>query len=149
MPYSAVLQQRGISDMTNISLGYTIFYVHDVAETVSFFTDAFGLEQRFVTPENDYGELDTGPTTLAFVSIELAKANLDEAGGFVLPDEVRPAPASITLLATDVAAAVAGAMAAGARPCVAPVDKPWGQTVAYVLGPSSLLIEIATPMSAP
>jgi len=31
-----------------ISLGYTIFYVNDVAETVRFFTTAFGLEQRFI-----------------------------------------------------------------------------------------------------
>ena len=37
--------------MTTISLGYTIFCVHDVAQTVRFFTTAFGLEARFVTPE--------------------------------------------------------------------------------------------------
>jgi len=131
------------------SFGYCIFYVNDVAATIDFFTTAFGFEQRFVTPENDYGELETGATTLAFASIELASANLAGAGGFVLPDERQPAPASITLLTSDVEATTAAAIAAGARPYVDLIDKPWGQTVGYVLGPSSLLIEIATPMVAP
>jgi len=133
--------------MANISLGYTIFYVNDVAGTVRFFTTAFGLEPRFVTPEGDYGEVETGATTLAFVSIELARANLDDAGGFVLPDATQPSPISITLLTSDVAATVAAAVEAGARTYVAPAEKPWGQTVAYVLGPSNLLIEIAIPVS--
>jgi len=48
--YRVRLQQKGIP-MTTISLGYTIFCVHDVAQTVRFFTTAFGLEARFVTPE--------------------------------------------------------------------------------------------------
>ncbi|MDW3178799.1 MAG: VOC family protein [Acidimicrobiia bacterium] len=129
-----------------ISLGYTIFYVDDVEETVTFFTTAFGLERRFVTPENDYGEVDTGATTLAFVSIELAKTNLDTAGGFSPPDPARPAPVSITLLTSEVAETVEDAVAAGARRYVAPTEKPWGQTVAYVLGPSNVLIELATPV---
>lgn len=41
--------------MTKVSLGYTIFYVDDVAATVSFFEAAFGLDRRFASPENDYG----------------------------------------------------------------------------------------------
>ncbi len=134
--------------MTKVSLGYTIFYVNDVAATISFFEAAFDLQRRIVTPENDYGELDTGATTLAFVSIELAKANLDVAGGFIFPHETLPAPATITLTTTDIKATVAAALAAGGRNYTDPVDKPWGQTVAYLLGPSNILIEIATPMAA-
>ena len=87
-------------------------------------------------------------TRLAFASIELATTNLDGAAGFVLPEEVQPAPALTTLLTSDVAATTAAAIAAGARLYVDPIDKPWGQTVAYVVGPSSLLIEIATSMDA-
>ncbi len=141
--------QRKAPMTPTISLGYTIFYVDDVEATVRFFVAAFGLEQRFVTPENDYGEVETGPTTLAFVSLELAKSNLDAAGGFLLPDDARPAPASITLVTSDVANTVEGAIAAGARGYVDPTLKPWGQTVAYVLGPSNLLIEIASPVETP
>lgn len=132
--------------MSAITLGYTIFYVDDVSDCLTFFSKAFGLEQRMLTPERDYGELATGETTLSFVSLELAGANLDDAGGFVRPDSARPGAASITLLTADVGAAVTAAVTAGALVYVEPVDKPWGQTVAYVLGPSSLLVELATPV---
>ncbi len=134
--------------MTDISLGYTIFYVDDVATTVDFFSDAFGFPKRFVTPDNDYGEVETGPTCLAFASTVLATTNLAEAGGFAPIDADRPAAASITLITDDVASALARAIEAGARPYVAPIDKPWGQTVAYVLAPSNVLVELATPVNA-
>lgn len=133
--------------MTTISLGYTIFYVHDVGATVAFFESAFGFERRMLTPENDYGELVTGATILAFVSLELAEENLGLAGGFVPPDGARPGAASITLVTSDIDAALEQAEVAGARPYVGVQTKPWGQSVAYVLGPSNLLIEIATPVS--
>ena len=133
--------------MTDISLGYTIFYVDDVATTVDFFADAFGFPKRFVTPENDYGEVETGPTRLAFVSTELATINLAAAGGFAPIDTERPGAASITLVTNDVTTALKRAIEAGARPYVEPIDKPWGQTVAYVLAPSNVLIELATPVS--
>lgn len=128
------------------TLGYTIFYVRDVEATLKFFSEAFDFTIRFHTPENDYGELDTGQTVLAFVSLELAAANLDETGGFTPPGEL-PAPVSITLVTPDVASVVESAVAAGATSYVEPLEKPWGQTVAYLLGPDNLLIEIATPMS--
>lgn len=132
-----------------ITFGYTIFYVDDVAATLRFFTAGFGLSQRFITPEGDYGELDTGATTLAFASNTLAGSNLDPAGGFTRldPDSLPPA-VSITLVTDDVAATVSAALAAGARHYVEPIDKPWGQTVAYVLDPNGVLIEIATPVQA-
>jgi len=133
--------------MSDISLGYTIFYVHDVGATVAFFETAFGFERRMLTPENDYGEIETGTTTLAFVSLELAGANLDDAGGFVHPDPARPGAASVTLITTNVEKVVDHAVTAGARRYVDPATKPWGQTVGYVLGPSNLLIEVATPIN--
>lgn len=131
-----------------ISFGYTIAYVDDVDATLRFFTDAFAIERRFLTPEGDYGELATGSTTLAFVSTDLAASNLDVAGGFTALSSDRPPPAvTITLLADDVAAAVDAALTAGARRYVDPVAKPWGQVVAYVLDPNGLLIELATPIA--
>ncbi len=130
-----------------VTLGYTIVYVPDVTAAVRFYSDAFGLEQRFVTPEGDYGELQTGPTTLAFVAESLASSNLDDAGGFAPLEAAGPPGAfSITMTTEDVADQVATAVAAGATPYVAPTEKPWGQTVAYVRDPNGLLVEIATPM---
>ena len=125
--------------------GYTIHYVEDVPATIAFFTAAFGIEPRFITPEADYGELQTGDTTLSFVCHELAQANLDAAGGFVGTSAAdTPVGVSITLIADDVAAGVEAAIAAGATSYVDPIEKPWGQTVAYVRTPDGLLIEIAT-----
>jgi len=129
------------------TLGYTIFYVSDVAATLNFYTEAFAIQQSFVTPENDYGELDTGATTLAFASTELATSNLEAAGGFTaLSPDGPPVGASITLITDDVGAAVDSAEAAGARRYVEPIDKPWGQTVAYVIDPNGILVELATPV---
>lgn len=127
--------------------GYTIFYVPDVEATVNFYAQAFGMAKKFVTPENDYGELDTGATTLAFASTALATSNLAGAGGFTPIDPDTPPPgASVTLLTDDVGAAVASAEAAGARRYVEPIEKPWGQTVAYVIDPNGILVEVATPV---
>lgn len=67
-----LLNSKKDAPMSAVSLGYTIFYVQDVGATVGFFEAAFGLERRMLTPENDYGELETGSTTLAFASLELA-----------------------------------------------------------------------------
>jgi len=131
-----------------VKLGYTILYVDDVRSTIDFYQAAFRLAERFVTPEGDYGELDTGETTLAFASNSLGEANLSTAGGFARLDPNGPPPGvSITFVAEDVAATAKSAVAAGARLYVDPIDKPWGQTVAYVIDPNGALIEIATAVS--
>jgi len=57
-----------------------------------------------------------------------------------------PRPMSITLITDDVSATVEAAIASGASPYGDPTDKPWGQTVAYLLDPNGVLIEVATPM---
>jgi len=40
------------------------------------------------------------------------------------------------------------AEAAGGRVYVDAIDKPWGQTVGYMLGPDNILIEVATAVGA-
>ena len=131
------------------TLGYTIFYVSDVEATVSFYEAGFGLAKRFVTPEGDYGELETGATTLSFVRHDLAASNLDAVGGFTrLDTETPPVGASITLVTDDVPAMVAQATGAGATSYTEPTVKPWGQTVAYLRDPNGILIEVATPVAS-
>lgn len=132
-----------------VTLGYTLVYVEDVDATLTFYTSAFGLSRRFLTPEGDYGELETGSTTLAFVGNDLARANLDAAGGYdPLDAAARPPAVTLTLVTDDVSGTVTTAIAAGATGYVDATDKPWGQTVAYVRDPNGLLVEIATPVSA-
>lgn len=132
----------------NVSLGYVILYVSDVPAAMAFYRTAFGLAERFVTPEKDYGELETGATTLAFVANDLANANLGPAGGFTALD-ASPTPVGVTvvLVTEDVSAAIDAAVEAGGRLYVEPTSKPWGQTVGYVIDPFGALIELATPIA--
>ncbi|MEM9656616.1 MAG: VOC family protein [Actinomycetota bacterium] len=130
-----------------VSLGYVSFYVSDVPAAVRFYTHAFGFARRLLTPEEDYGEVDTGATVLSFVSNDLAETNLAAAGGFTRLDaSAPPAGATISLITHDVPAALAAAVDAGGRVYTGPVDKPWGQTVAYLIDPHGILVEIATPL---
>jgi len=125
--------------------GYTIAYVSDPCRSLAFYTAAFGLERRFVTKENDYGELVSGGTTLAFASKDLAKSNLD---GVVVTDVDggQPVGVEVALVMTDVPAAVKSAEAAGATVLKPATTKPWGQTVAYLRAPDGVLVELCTPI---
>jgi lactoylglutathione lyase len=129
-----------------VKLGYTILYVADVAASLRFCEEAFGLARRFLHESGDYGELDTGATTLAFASHALADANF--SGGIVRAGESKqPLGMEIALVTSDVPAAHAKALAAGAKELKAPQQKPWGQTVSYLRAPDGCLVELCTPMA--
>jgi lactoylglutathione lyase len=129
-----------------VKLGYTILYVADVAASLRFYEAAFGLARRFLHEGGDYGELDTGATTLAFASHALADANF--SGGIVRANESKqPLGMEVALVTSDVAAAHARALAAGAKELKAPQQKPWGQTVSYLRAPDGCLVELCTPMA--
>ncbi len=68
--------------------GYTIFYVHDVAQTMAFFEKAFGTKTAFIDPSGQYGQLETGTTALGFASFELAKINLPHSFRPLSPKEL-------------------------------------------------------------
>lgn len=109
-----------------MKLGYTIIYVPNVAESLSFFESAFGLSRRFLHESGDYGELETGETTLAFASHELGNANFPT--GFVAASESsKPLGIEIALVTPFVVEAHAKALAAGATELKEPETKPWGK----------------------
>jgi lactoylglutathione lyase len=128
-----------------VKFGYTILYVPDVGKSIAFYEAAFGLQRKFVTPENDYGELLTGDTTLAFASLALAQSNLPD--GFQASTATAP-PFGIELglVTEDVSATMAHAVAQGATLYKAAVEKPWGQTVGYLRDLDGFLLEICSPM---
>lgn len=68
-----------------MKLGYTIVYVPDVTASLVFFESAFGLKRGFLHEAGDYGELNTGATTLAFASHALGDSNF--AAGVVRASE--------------------------------------------------------------
>jgi uncharacterized glyoxalase superfamily protein PhnB len=128
-----------------MKFGYTIVYVRDVGETIGFWERAFGLKRRFVDENNDYGEMETGETTLAFASNSLGESNLP--GGFRKNDPSEPpAGVELALVAEDVDGAYHHAVEAGAASEAEPKTKPWGQKVAYVRDPDGMLVEIGSEM---
>lgn len=130
-----------------VKFGYTIVYVPDVNGTLSFFENAFAMKRRFLTDEGDYGELDTGETTLSFASHELGSSNF--AGGYVSGSESeQPLGTEIALVTDDVNASHLSALKFGATELKAPQQKPWGQMVSYLRSPSGILLELCTPIGS-
>ncbi len=124
---------------------YTILYVKDVSASIAFYEQAFGFERIFVSPENDYGELNTGSTTLSFACLELAHSNL--RNGFTESNLAnKPFGMEIGITTENVHVTLQQAIAAGATLLEDPKTKPWGQVVAYVRDLDGFLIEICTPM---
>ena len=129
-----------------VKFAYTILYVEDVTKSVEFYEEAFGFSRKFVSPENDYGELLVGDTTLSFASISLAKTNL-KAGFLESSLDQKPFGIEIGFTTENVAETVSNALKAGATIVENPKEKPWGQIVAYVRDLEGFLIEICTPMN--
>ena len=129
-----------------IKYSYTIMYVKQVEATVAFYESAFGFERKFITPEEDYAELISGDTTLAFAAVELAQMNLSQ--GFTTVNKDRVMGVELGFVVEDVEHAVQRAVAAGASIYEPVKVKPWGQTVAYVTDCNGFLIELCTAMQA-
>lgn len=124
--------------------GYTILYVADVPASLAFFEKAFGIPTRFVH-EDDYGELETGQTALAFAAHHMGAANLP--AGYVAADTTPiPLGIEIALVTESVAEAHAKAVDAGATSIKEPSVKPWGQMVSYVRCPDGTLVELCSAM---
>ena len=128
-----------------MKFGYTIIYTEDVVKSIEFFEKAFGIQRRFVH-ESGYGELETGATTLAFASNELGKSNLPN--GYIKSNEDKPLGIEIALITENVGLAYKKALDAGASSIKAPIQKPWGQIVAYLRCPDGTLIELCSPMDS-
>jgi lactoylglutathione lyase len=128
-----------------IKFAYTILYVQDVAKTLEFYEKAFGFVRKFITPDNSYGELITGETTLSFASVILAKSNLKD--GFQEGSlNTQPFGIEIGFTTDNVEKTLKAAEGAGATIIEQPKTKPWGQVVAYARDLDGFLIEICTPM---
>ena len=122
---------------------YTILYVANVEETLRFYSQAFGLEQLMIHESGDYGELNTGSTTLSFSSLQLM-TNIGKNPGRA--NSSNPI-FEIAFETTDVPSALAKALEAGATLVQETQEMPWGQTTAYVSDHNGFLIELCTPVT--
>ncbi len=129
-----------------VRFAYTILYVPDVTRSIEFYEKVFGFHRRFITPDNDYGELNTGDTVLSFASVALAKTHL-KSGFSESSINAKPFAMEIAFTTDNVEELYHKAIEAGAT-AEAPAEwKPQGQTVAYVRDPDGFLLEICTPMN--
>lgn len=127
-----------------IKYGYTILYVENVEATLAFYVKAFGFSQKFITPEKDYGELETEGTTLAFASYGIAEYN-----GIAIEkrdSKALPSPFEIAFVTDGIENTWKRAIEAGAEVVKEPAQKPWGQTVGYLRDMNGFLVEVCTPM---
>lgn len=127
-----------------MNLGYIIIYVADVPITISFYEKAFGLKLRFLHESNQYAEMETGQTALAFVNETFAMTSHQ-----FRPNRLKEqaAGAEIAFVVTNVEEQFKRAVDAGAIEVVKPSPKPWGQIVSYVRDNNGFLVEICNPMN--
>jgi uncharacterized glyoxalase superfamily protein PhnB len=124
---------------------YTILYVENVAETIEFYEKAFGFNRKFLTPENDYGELISGETTIAFASIELGNSNF-KSGFEKISKSKKPFGVELAFTTENIEKDFQNAINFGATEFESVTEKPWGQKVGYLRDNNGFLIEICTPM---
>lgn len=129
-----------------MKLAYVILYVPDVAAAVAFYEAAFELTRRFVHESGTYAEMETGATALAFASEELVAQTCH--GFRPNRSSETPAGAEVAFVVDDVAKAFAHAVSAGAAAYVAPLQKPWGQTVSYVRDLNGFLVELCSAVES-
>jgi uncharacterized glyoxalase superfamily protein PhnB len=130
--------------MSQLSFKYTILYVSNVRETLKFYESAFGFKTKMLHESEEYGELDTGATTLSFSSFELMK----ELGKQPSDSRTIGPNFEIALETPDVPMALKQAIEAGATLEQDTEDMPWGQTIAYVKDINGFLVELCTPVSS-
>lgn len=127
-----------------MKLGYVIYYVKNVEETIVFYENAFSMERKFVHESGAYGELGTGATTLAFANFDMAHAN--GIGFQTRNSNFQSSDMEIGLVSDNVSLAHATAVKAGAIEVKKPEMKPWGQEVSYVRDLNGFLIELCSPI---
>ena len=127
-----------------MNFGYTIIYVPDVETTMTFYKNAFNLEEHFLHESKQYGELNTGNTKIAFASNSLAQSN---GVSFIENDTKNIAPGiEIAFITPDVKQAYQHAIMRGATIVKEPSMKPWGQEVAYLRDINGIIVELCSPM---
>ena len=122
---------------------YTILYVEDVDSTLTFFEQAFGFKRKLLHEAGDYGELDTGNTTISFSSLSL----MASLGKSPARAQATAPVFELAFESKDVRADLTRALAAGAVLHQDVREEPWGQTTAYVADANGFLIEICSPVS--
>lgn len=125
-------------------LGYIIIYVLDVSATISFYEKAFGLKLRFMHESNQYAEMETGQTTLAFANENFAMVSFQFRPN---RQKEQAAGAEIAFVVENVEEKFKHAVNSGAVEVAKPAQKPWGQIVSYVRDNNGFLVELCSAIN--
>ena len=125
-----------------MKLKYTILYVESVVTTLEFYENAFGFKRRFLHEAGDYGELDTGDTTLSFSSLKL----MSDLGKNPQKADSSAPVFEIAFETTEVSRWLKQALQHGATLVQDVKQEPWGQTTSYVADINGFLVEICSPV---
>ncbi|MEH7389556.1 VOC family protein [Bacillus sp. JJ1503] len=125
----------------NLKLGYVILYVENLDKTKHFYENLLGLE--LMNEFGTYIEFNTGSTVLSFNTREGGR----EVTSLPIPNGIRKEQTfELGFVTEDVEGVVEGLREEGVSILMEPVEKPWGQKVAYVEDPDGHYIEICSPI---
>ncbi|KAL3530728.1 hypothetical protein ACH5RR_010050 [Cinchona calisaya] len=126
------------------SFAYTVLYVKDVAKSVAFYANAFGISVRRLDESHRWGELESGETTIAFTPIHQRETD-DLTGKVQTPNPSRERqPIEICFDYPDVDAAYKRAIENEAMAVSEPEDKEWGQKVGYVRDIDGIVVRMGS-----
>jgi catechol 2,3-dioxygenase-like lactoylglutathione lyase family enzyme len=126
-----------------------VVWVADVPKAAEFYRRVFGLKTHV---QMNFGkklwmELDTGSTKLSFMSESEADELFAKKYRRNRPLQM-PQAIGLSFRVANAAAAYAAALQAGARPVHAPLAQPWGASIARILDPNGVIVDIIGPPAA-
>jgi hypothetical protein len=92
---------QAVTPMPALKFGSTVIYLEqDVANVLDFYRRAFGFDTRFYDPHHEFGELETGGTSIAFATAKAYELMLP--GSFQPPPAGRSSGTELAFITDDV-----------------------------------------------
>ncbi|KAJ9565241.1 hypothetical protein OSB04_001207 [Centaurea solstitialis] len=132
----------------NPEYAYTVVYVKDVAKSVEFYGKAFGYTVRRLDESHRWGELSSGPTTIAFTPLHQHETD-DLTGEVQERAKNQRNQLEVCFAYADVDAAFKRAVENGAEAVCKPEEKEWGQKVGYVRDPDGIVVRMGSYVKPP
>lgn len=124
----------------NLKLRYVILYVKDHEKSKHFYNEILGLPIR--GEHGTYIEFETGSTILSINTRESVK----EITGLNIAESKTSQTFELGFVVEDVKETIENLRKQDVQILVEPIEKPWGQVVAYVADPDGHYIEICSSL---
>ncbi|KGR73657.1 VOC family protein [Ureibacillus manganicus] len=124
----------------NLKLRYVILYVSNHEKSKHFYNEILGLPIR--GEHGTYIEFETGSTILSINTRESVK----EITGLNIAESKTSQTFELGFVVEDVKETIENLRKQDVQILVEPIEKPWGQVVAYVADPDGHYIEICSSL---